>query len=74
MPLFSKDVITFTISFVSLFVRANIEPLSAEIHFPFLPIILSPVSTKRSSLSIFSDSFLSVGFPLFISFEPELTT
>ena len=49
IPLFSKDLITFIISFISLFVRVIPQPIVNEIPFSiFLPIILSPVSTRMS--------------------------
>ena len=47
ISVFSKDLITFTISFISLFVRVIPEPVIDEIPFLiFLPIKLSPVSRK----------------------------
>ena len=53
IPLFSKDFITFIISFISVFVRAIPEPEIDEIPFLiFLPSRLSPAST-RMSLFIF---------------------
>ena len=46
-PLFTKDLITFTISFISLFVRVIHKPVINEIPFLiFLTINLSPASTK----------------------------
>ena len=64
IPVFFKDLITFTISFISLFVRLIPEPVTLlEL---FLPIILSPVSTKRlvsSSLgALFFNSFTNEFF------------
>ena len=48
--LFSKDLITFIISFISLFVGVTPKPLIDEIPFLiFLPIILSPTSARISS-------------------------
>ena len=52
IPLFSKDLITFIISFISWFIRVIPEPVTNEIAFLiFLPIMLIPAST---SLSLFS--------------------
>ena len=64
IPVFFKDLITFTISFISLFVRLIPEPVT--LLKLFLPIILSPVSTKRlvsSSLgALFFNSFTNEFF------------
>ena len=50
IPLLSKDLITFIISFISWFVRVIPEPLTDEILFLiFLSIILIPTSTRISS-------------------------
>ena len=51
IPLFSKDLISFT----SLFVRVIPKHVIDEIHFLkiFLPTELSPVSVKISSFFIF---------------------
>ena len=55
IPLFSKDLITFIISFTSLFVRVIPKPVIDEIRFLeiFLPTELSPVSVRISSFFIF---------------------
>ena len=53
IPLLSKDLLTFIISFILLFVRVIPEPVIDETPFLIvLPIILSPVSARRL-LSIF---------------------
>ena len=49
IPLFSTKLITFIISFISLFVRFITEPVIDEILLLiFLPIILTPASTRIS--------------------------
>ena len=54
MCLFSKDVITFTISFISLFVSISAEDVIQKSPFLFfLPLILTPVSTRRLSIPLF---------------------
>ena len=46
IPQFSKELFSFILSFISLFVRVIPELLINEIHFLiFLPIILIPAST-----------------------------
>ena len=49
IPLFSKELITFMISFISLFVSVIPDPYIFESpsNFFLLPRILSPTSTKR---------------------------
>ena len=50
IPLFSKDLITFIISFISWFVRVIPEPVSDKIPLLiFLSIMLIPASTRMSS-------------------------
>ena len=50
IPLFSKDLITFIMSFISRFVRVIPEPVSDKIPFLiFLSIMLIPASTRMSS-------------------------
>ena len=49
IPLFSTKLITFIISFIPLFVRCITEPVIDEILLLiFLPIILTPASTRIS--------------------------
>ena len=60
--LFSKELFTFIMPFISLFVRVNPEPAIDAIHFLIvLPIKLRPASTKISLSTFlapkFSDSF-----------------
>ena len=53
IPPFSKDLIAFITYFISLFVRVIPEPVVDEKSFLiFLPIILSPVSTRRPSSNL----------------------
>ena len=50
IPLFSKDLISFIVSFILLFATVIPETEIAEIPFlTFLPVILSPVSARRLS-------------------------
>ena len=75
IPLFSKDLFNFIISFIWLFVRAIPQPVIDEIRFLILlPIILSPVSTKRL-LSISLGSLFFNFFPnkFFLEFGDDIT-
>ena len=74
IPLFSKKLIIFIISFISLFVRVIPEPVFDEIPFlTFLPIILSLAFTRISLFNflvpVFFNSFLTefiIGFANYV--------
>ena len=58
IPLFSKDLFTFIISFILLFVRVILETVNHEIPFlTCLPIKLSPESIKISLFSFLTPLF-----------------
>ena len=52
IPLFSKDLVTFMISFISLFVSVILEPTNKIPFSFFLPRTLTPVSTSRFVMSL----------------------
>ena len=72
--LFSKDLITFIIYFISFFVRVIPELVTDGIPFLIsLVIILSPVSTKISSFNfLVSEFFYSFSNELFIEFANDI--
>ena len=63
ISLFSKDLITFIISFISLFFSIILEPVIDENYF--LIILLSPESTRiplfNFSISVLFNSFINEG-------------
>ena len=71
-PLFFEKLISFEISFISLFVRVIPKPVIYEIPvLMFLPIILNPVSTRRlllHSLGFISFNFFQMNLLLSLSF------
>ena len=71
---FSEDLITFTISFIWLFVRIIPEPVIDEVPLlTFLQVILSPVFTRRLSFNFLIPVFFnSLPYEFFIEFANDI--
>ena len=72
MPLFSKDLITFMISFASLFVSAIVEAITDENPLlSFLLIVLSPEFKRTFSKSV-ADLGISVACFIILPHPPDI--